>query len=103
MAPGGLRALILDPGKAHFGASGGPFSLQELIFEAAGQQETKRQKGRTCKTCNALKLNPVFFSISQVFTPSNLLSFASTALYTKPNRFLSLLLAALPVPMLAQV
>ena len=58
------RAPRRSPG-AHFGPRGGSFwrlrgsildSSGRPYFEAPGQQNTKRQKERTCKTCNALKL-----------------------------------------------
>ena len=94
-SPGGL---ILEAPRDDFRG------LRGHIFEAPGQQETKRQKGRTCKTCNALKLKiGCPDRISQVFTPSHLLSLATRSIYMKPHRFLPLLLAALSVPVLAQV
>ena len=40
--------LILEPPGVHFGA------LRVPIFEAPGQQEIERQKGRKCKQCKAL-------------------------------------------------
>ena len=103
--PGGLRELILDPGEAHFGGSGGRIlSPPGAHFRSTGAAENQAPKERTCKTCNALKLKTVLENcLSPVFTPSHLLSLASTALCTMPLASSSLLLAALSVPVLAQV
>ena len=58
-------------------------ALRESIFEALGQQETKRQEGRTCKTWKYRLVEAVSLdSISQFFTSSHLLSLASMALST---------------------
>ena len=77
------------------------------MFEAPGTQKTKRQKERTCKTCNALEITEVetIFNLCMplLSTLSHWMYLACTALYTLPLASSSLLLAALSVPVPAQV
>ena len=60
LPPASGSSCSSTPGGVMLEPPGGDFSaLRKPIFEAPGQQDTKRQKGRTCKQRIALKLNSV--------------------------------------------